>query len=135
MTKKALVIGGPAGLMAAEQLVNAGLSVTIAEAKPTLGRKFLMAGKSGLNLTMDEPVCVFAHYYDARTPLDPMITSFGPQEVKEWIEVGSTNLCRHIGRVFPKVMKASPTTRMDCTVAGCRCQPKDELETDRLNRK
>ena len=49
MTKKALVIGGgPAGLMAAEQLVNAGLSVTIAEAKPTLGRKFLMAGKSAV---------------------------------------------------------------------------------------
>ena len=60
MTKKALVIGGgPAGLMAAEQLVNAGLSVTIAEAKPTLGRKFLMAGKSGLNLTMTNPLLRF----------------------------------------------------------------------------
>ena len=114
MTKKALVIGGgPAGLMAAEQLVNAGLTVTIAEAKPTLGRKFLMAGKSGLNLTMDEAVSAFLpHYYDARTHLDPMITSFGPQEVKEWTEglrqqifVGTS------GRVFPKVMKASPLMR------------------------
>jgi uncharacterized flavoprotein (TIGR03862 family) len=114
MTKKALVIGGgPAGLMAAEQLIKAGLSVTIAEAKPTLGRKFLMAGKSGLNLTMDEPVSAFLpHYYDARTHLDPMITSFGPQEVKEWTE----KLGQHIfvgtsGRVFPKVMKASPLLR------------------------
>ena len=114
MTKKALVIGGgPAGLMAAEQLIKAGLSVTIAEAKPTLGRKFLMAGKSGLNLTMDEPVSAFLpRYYEARTHLDPMIASFGPQEVKEWTE----KLGQHIfvgtsGRVFPKVMKASPLLR------------------------
>lgn len=114
MTKKALVIGGgPAGLMAAEQLIKAGLSVTIAEAKPTLGRKFLMAGKSGLNLTMDEPFSAFLpHYYEARTHLDPMIASFGPQEVKEWTE----KLGQHIfvgtsGRVFPKVMKASPLLR------------------------
>ena len=114
MTKKALVIGGgPAGLMAAEQLVNAGLSVTIAEAKPTLGRKFLMAGKSGLNLTMDEPVSAFLpHYYDARTHLDPMISSFGPQEVKEWTEkLGQQIFVGTSGRVFPKVMKASPLLR------------------------
>ena len=114
MTKKALVIGGgPAGLMAAEQLIKAGLSVTIAEAKPTLGRKFLMAGKSGLNLTMYEPVSAFLpHYYDARTHLDPMITSFGPQEVKEWTEkLGQQIFVGTSGRVFPKVMKASPLLR------------------------
>jgi len=114
MTKKALVIGGgPAGLMAAEQLIKAGLSVTIAEAKPTLGRKFLMAGKSGLNLTMDEAVSAFLpHYYDARTHLDPMITSFGPQEVKEWTEkLGQQIFVGTSGRVFPKVMKASPLLR------------------------
>ena len=114
MTKKALVIGGgPAGLMAAEQLVNAGLSVTIAEAKPTLGRKFLMAGKSGLNLTMDEAVSAFLpHYYNARTHLDPMISSFGPQEVKEWTEgLGQQIFVGTSGRVFPKVMKASPLLR------------------------
>jgi uncharacterized flavoprotein (TIGR03862 family) len=114
MTKTALVIGGgPAGLMAAEQLVNAGLSVTIAEAKPTLGRKFLMAGKSGLNLTMNEPVTAFLpHYYEARTHLDPMITSIGPQEVKEWTEgLGQQIFVGTSGRVFPKVMKASPLLR------------------------
>ena len=114
MTKTALVIGGgPAGLMAAEQLVNAGLSVTIAEAKPTLGRKFLMAGKSGLNLTMDETVSAFLpHYYNARTHLDPMISSFGPQEVKEWTEgLGQQIFVGTSGRVFPKVMKASPLLR------------------------
>ena len=114
MTKTALVIGGgPAGLMAAEQLVNAGLSVTIAEAKPTLGRKFLMAGKSGLNLTMDAPVSAFLpHYYDARTHLDPIIASFGPKEVKEWTEgLGQQIFVGTSGRVFPKVMKASPLLR------------------------
>lgn len=114
MTKKALVIGGgPAGLMAAEQLVNARLSVTIAEAKPTLGRKFLMAGKSGLNLTMDETVSAFLpHYYNAQTHLDPMISSFGPQEVKEWTEgLGQQIFVGTSGRVFPKVMKASPLLR------------------------
>ena len=114
MTKKALVIGGgPAGLMAAEQLIKAGLSVTIAEAKPTLGRKFLMAGKSGLNLTMDEPVSAFLpHYYEARTHLDPMLASFGPQEVKEWTEkLGQQIFVGTSGRVFPKVMKASPLLR------------------------
>ena len=114
MTKKALVIGGgPAGLMAAEQLVNAGLSVTIAEAKPTLGRKFLMAGKSGLNLTMDETVSAFLpHYYNAQTHLDPMISSFGPQEVKEWTEgLGQQIFVGTSGRVFPKAMKASPLLR------------------------
>ena len=65
MVKQALVIGGgPAGLMAAEQLLGAGLRVTIAEAKPSFGRKFLMAGKSGLNLTKDEPSDEFgAQFY------------------------------------------------------------------------
>lgn len=114
MTKKALVIGGgPAGLMAAEQLINAGLSVTIAEAKPTLGRKFLMAGKSGLNLTMDETVSAFlTHYYNAQTHLGPMISSFGPQEVKEWTEgLGQQIFVGTSGRVFPKAMKASPLLR------------------------
>ena len=114
MTKKALVIGGgPAGLMAAEQLVTAGLSVTIAEAKPTLGRKFLMAGKSGLNLTMDEAVSAFLpNYYDAQAYLDPLIASFGPQEVKEWTEkLGQQIFIGTSGRVFPKVMKASPLLR------------------------
>jgi len=114
MTKTALVIGGgPAGLMAAEQLVNAGLSVTIAEAKPTLGRKFLMAGKSGLNLTKDEPILSFLpHYYDARRHLDPMIAPFGPREVKEWAEkLGQQIFVGTSGRVFPKVMKASPLLR------------------------
>jgi len=114
MTKTALVIGGgPAGLMAAEQLVKAGLSVTIAEAKPTLGRKFLMAGKSGLNLTMDEPIAAFLpHYYEARARLEPIIASFGPQEVQAWTKgLGQPVFVGTSGRVFPKSMKAAPLLR------------------------
>ena len=78
--KQALVIGGGlAGLMAAEQLLAAGLGVTIAEAKPSFGRKFLMAGKSGLNLTKDEPFGDFgARFYEAAPLLTLMLKRFGP---------------------------------------------------------
>lgn len=114
MTKTALVIGGgPAGLMAAEQLVQQGLSVTIAEAKPTFGRKFLMAGKSGLNLTMQEPLAKFIRrYYEAQIPLSPMINAFGPAEVQAWAKGLDQDLFTgSSGRVFPKKMKASPLLR------------------------
>ena len=110
----ALVIGaGPAGLMAAEQLALAGLKVTVAEAKPTVGRKFLMAGKSGLNLTKDEPLeTLLTAYAEAAPWLQPMIKAFDAQAIQDWaraldqpVFTGST------GRVFPKAMKASPLLR------------------------
>ncbi len=108
----ALIIGaGPAGLMAAEELAKAGHKVVVAEAKPSPARKFLMAGKSGLNLTKVEPFETFLDAYDA-TALRPMLEAFGPEEVQHWAEsldqplfTGST------GRVFPKAMKASPLLR------------------------
>jgi len=108
------VIGaGPAGLMAAQELAQTGLDVIIAEAKPTAARKFLMAGKSGLNLTKEEPFAAFmAHFGDSAPKLQPMLEAFGPDEVKGWARsldqplfTGST------GRVFPKTMKASPLLR------------------------
>ena len=110
----ALVIGaGPAGLMAADVMSAAGLEVVIAEAKPSPARKFLMAGKSGLNLTKDEPFETFIAAYDEAAPhLRPMLEAFGPDEVTRWAEgLGQEMFTGSSGRVFPKVMKASPLLR------------------------
>jgi uncharacterized flavoprotein (TIGR03862 family) len=108
----ALVIGaGPAGLMAAEELAAAGRRVVVCEAKPSAGRKLLMAGKSGLNVTKDEPPAAFARAYDAGW-LAPMLASFGPQEVQDWCRaLGQEVFTGSSGRVFPTVMKASPLLR------------------------
>lgn len=112
MTKTALIIGGgPAGLMAADTLARQGITVTIADAKPTFGRKFLMAGKSGLNLTMNEPIDAFLSRYDSER-IFPMIRAFGPQDVIAWAnDLGGQVFTGSSGRVFPKVMKASPLLR------------------------
>jgi predicted flavoprotein YhiN len=80
-----IVGGGPAGLMAAEMLGAAGHGVLLADAKPSVGRKFLMAGKSGLNLTKDEGVEVALRAYaEAATPLGPILRAFGPDAVQDW---------------------------------------------------
>jgi len=110
----ALVIGaGPAGLMAADVMSAAGLSVVVAEAKPSVGRKFLMAGKSGLNLTKDEPFERFLAVYEEAAPvLRPMLEAFGPVEAVAWAEaLGQEMFTGSSGRVFPKAMKASPLLR------------------------
>ncbi len=113
-TPEALVIGGgPAGLMAAEELARAGAHVCVAEARPSLGRKFLMAGKSGLNLTKDEPLTAFrAHYAEAEAWLAPMLHAFGPAKVQDWARaLGQEVFTGSSGRVFPTAMKASPLLR------------------------
>ncbi|MGB3148692.1 MAG: TIGR03862 family flavoprotein [Paracoccaceae bacterium] len=109
---RALVIGaGPAGLMAAEMLAAAGLHVTMTEAKPTPARKFLMAGKSGLNLTKEEPAATFADRISAEW-LRPMVRAFGPREVQEWAKgLNQSLFTGSSGRVFPVGMKASPLLR------------------------
>ncbi|MEQ6249747.1 TIGR03862 family flavoprotein [Sulfitobacter sp. HNIBRBA3233] len=110
----AVVIGsGPAGLMAAAALAQAGHPVTICEAKPSVGRKFLMAGKSGLNLTKDEPADAFLRAYaEAQPPLRPMLDAFGPLQVMRWAEdLGEPVFAGSSARVFPKAMKASPLLR------------------------
>jgi uncharacterized flavoprotein (TIGR03862 family) len=110
----ALVIGGgPAGLMAAEVLARAGRSVVLAEGKPSVGRKFLMAGKSGLNLTKNEPFGAFvAAYGGAAEWLGPMLAEMGPDHVKAWSEgLGQPVFTGSSGRVFPVAMKASPLLR------------------------
>lgn len=110
----ALIIGaGPAGLMAADVISAAGHSVVVAEVKPSGARKFLMAGKSGLNLTKDEPFEAFLrHYHEAAPTLRPMLEAFGPKDVTTWAEgLGQKMFTGSSGRVFPKVMKASPLLR------------------------
>lgn len=108
----ALVIGaGPAGLMAAEQLARSGQRVVVAEAKPTVGRKFLMAGKSGLNITKAEDLAAFQRRFDSDW-LAPMLAEFGPDQVQDWCrDLGQEVFTGSSGRVFPKAMKASPLLR------------------------
>ncbi|GGF63274.1 NAD(FAD)-utilizing dehydrogenase [Paracoccus acridae] len=118
---EALVIGaGPAGLMAAEALMAPGRRVVVAEAMPTPARKFLMAGKSGLNLTKDEPFEAFAQRFSLgtgalpRTPgyLGNREAAFGPAEVMAWARgLGIKLFTGSTGRVFPVGMKASPLLR------------------------
>lgn len=110
----ALVIGaGPAGLMAAEELAAAGLSVTVCDAKPSVGRKLLMAGKSGLNLAKDEPFeDMMPRYFDAADPLRPMLQAFDANAVQDWARaLGQEIFTGSTGRVFPRAMKASPLLR------------------------
>lgn len=111
---EALVIGsGPAGLMAAERLAARGIAVTIAEAKPSPGRKLLMAGKSGLNLTKAEPPDAFnAAFAEAENWLAPMLAAFGPEQAQDWARgLGQEVFTGSSGRVFPTAMKASPLLR------------------------
>ena len=112
--KTALIIGGgPAGLMAAEVLASDGVAVTIVDAMPSIGRKFLMAGKSGLNLTKNEALADFvANYPDAPKVLKSAIKAFGPRDVIDWAEgLGQEVFTGSTGRVFPTKMKASPLLR------------------------
>jgi uncharacterized flavoprotein (TIGR03862 family) len=108
----ALVIGGgPAGLMAAEALALAGRHVVVCEAKPSVGRKFLMAGKSGLNVTKSEPIAAFLQVFKAPW-LAPALGAFGPAEVQAWCRgLGQEVFTGSSGRVFPLAMKASPLLR------------------------
>lgn len=110
----ALVIGaGPAGLMAADRLSAAGRKVRLVDAMPSVGRKFLMAGKSGLNLTKEADDPSFLAEYSGHTGhLDPIVGRFGPDEVRRWVsDLGHEIFVGSTGRVFPVEMKASPLLR------------------------
>ena len=112
--KKILVIGGgPAGLMAADVAIRNGLKVTVIDSMPTFGRKFLMAGKSGLNLTMNEDTLRFKdRIIQDNKLIGKALDEFGPNEVIKWVNsLGIETFTGSTGRVFPKSMKASPLLR------------------------
>jgi len=113
-TKDIVIIGGgPSGLMAAETIATAGHKVIIYDAMPTLGRKFLLAGRGGLNLTHSEPLEKFiTRYFEASNWLAPYIKAYDPQKLRNWCEeLGQETFIGTSGRIFPRSMKASPLLR------------------------
>jgi len=114
MTRIVAVIGaGPAGLMAAEVLQAHGAQVHVFDAMPSVGRKFLLAGIGGLNLTHSEAMPGFLARYAQRAPaLAPFVEAFGPEAVRAWAQaLGIGTFVGTSGRVFPKDMKAAPLLR------------------------
>jgi uncharacterized flavoprotein (TIGR03862 family) len=111
--KVAVIGAGPAGLMAAEVLAQGGAGVTVYDAMPSAGRKFLMAGRGGLNLTHSEALPAFlARYREAKPLLAPAITAFSPDALRAWSEaLGQPTFIGSSGRVFPQAFKASPLLR------------------------
>lgn len=109
-----VVVGaGPAGLTAAETVAAAGHPVTIIEQMPSAGRKLLMAGRGGLNLTHSEPIESFlSRYGNARAALEPAIRAFPPEALVAWAQaLGQETFIGTSGRIFPRTMKASPLLR------------------------
>ena len=109
----AVIGGGPAGLMAAEVLLAQGLKVDLYDAMPSLGRKFLRAGKGGLNLTHSENLDNFLSRYGSRRPnLEPIIEAFSPEDIKNWVaQLGFQTFIGSSGRVFPENFNSSPILR------------------------
>lgn len=109
----AIIGGGPAGLMAAEVLTQHGVRVDVYDSMPSLGRKFLMAGKSGLNLTHSEPFESFvARYGKQKNVVKKWLLDFSPDDLREWAKaLGVETFVGTSGRVFPVGMKASPLLR------------------------
>ncbi|MCU4181652.1 TIGR03862 family flavoprotein [Bosea sp. BH3] len=109
----AIIGAGPAGLAAAERLAEAGHRVTIHERMASPARKFLLAGRGGLNLTHSEPFEAFlARYREAQPWLEPALRAFPPQALRDWADgLGAETFVGSSGRVFPRAMKASPLLR------------------------
>lgn len=108
-----IVGGGPAGLMAAEALSAAGVPVHLYDAMPSVGRKFLLAGRGGLNLTHSEPFDRFVARFGERQPaVEPMLRAFDPDALRAWAAgLGVETFVGTSGRVFPVGMKAAPLLR------------------------
>jgi uncharacterized flavoprotein (TIGR03862 family) len=114
VTGHAVVVGGgPAGLMAAEVLTAAGLAVTVYDHMPSVGRKFLLAGRGGLNITHSEPFDMLLGRYRTAVPLvEASLRQFGPAELRDWCAaLGEPTFVGPTGRVFPKSFRATPLLR------------------------
>jgi uncharacterized flavoprotein (TIGR03862 family) len=113
VTRVAIVGGGPAGLMAAEWLAERGAAVDVYERMPSVGRKFLLAGRGGLNLTHSEDIESFVPRYGlAADRLRPIIARFPPDALRAWAEgLGEETFVGSSGRVFPRAFKATPLLR------------------------
>ncbi len=111
--KVVVIGGGPAGLMAAEAAISKGASVDVYDAMPSVGRKFLLAGKGGLNLTHSEAAEKFlTRYGSARAHIQPLVTEFGSDELREWARgLGVETFVGTSGRVFPSDLKSAPLLR------------------------
>ena len=109
----AVIGAGPAGLMAAEVLSQHGVHVDVYDAMPSVGRKFLMAGKGGMNITHAEPLPAFLDRYGSRREqIKPLLDTFSPDALREWIHgLGIDTFVGSSGRVFPTEMKAAPLLR------------------------
>jgi len=109
----AVIGGGPAGLMAAQALAQGGAQVDVYDAMASVGRKFLLAGRSGMNITHAEAYPDFVTRYGiSAEPLRPMLGAFGPQAVRDWVHgLGLETFVGTSGRVFPADMKAAPLLR------------------------
>jgi len=109
----AIIGGGPAGLMAADVISAQGIRVDVYDSMPSVGRKFLMAGKSGLNITHSEPFEQFiARYGNRRAQIEQLLRAFGPDALRQWVHgLGIETFVGTSGRVFPVGMKASPLLR------------------------
>jgi len=109
----AVIGGGPAGLMAAEVLAAAGVHVDVYDAMPSVGRKFLLAGRGGMNITHSEPYRAFVGRYGSRAgELRPMLDAFTPDDLRAWVHgLGIDTFVGTSGRVFPTEMKAAPMLR------------------------
>ncbi len=109
----AVIGGGPAGLMAAEVLSQAAIHVDLFDAMPSVGRKFLLAGKGGMNLTHSEALAPFLSRYGTRqAEIEPLLATFGPDALRAWVQgLGIETFVGSSGRVFPTDMKAAPLLR------------------------
>src|SRR4051812_24336474 len=108
----AIVGGGPAGLAAADVLAKAGHAVTVYERMPSVGRKLLIAGRGGLNLTHSEPLPAFLGRYHPAGSLAEAIAAFPPDALRAWCaDLGEPTFVGSSGRVFPRSFKASPLLR------------------------